>query len=234
MKRTNLYGVLICTAALLINTCCNVETLPIDHSTSTPPPTHTVPPKTETPANAPTAFASEDLQVILPVNVVWLSGAYSDIGTIDNFVWKKTSGPSSYIIENSNSLRTKVSKLEKGIYEFELTVTNKSGLTDKDTTRVTVGQMSANLAEIIFNNMSWTCPWYCQVEIENIYSHLPSGSVFRIYIQRDNSTNWEEVVHQKLGEDTHAYSYILNNGNLIIYQWNDPDPRDTPNIKIVY
>lgn len=185
----------------------------------------------------PTVFAGEDILVILPTNFGWLSGGYSFFGTfnIDNILWKKISGPSAYILESPDSLITKVSELEKGVYEFELTVTDKGGLTTKDIATVTVGEISQNPKEKFFNDLGWECPWGCSVEIKNIYSHLPAGSVFRIYIQRDNSANWEEVVHDSQFQAGVQYTYTLYNGNLIIYLYGySSDPEDTPNIKIVY
>jgi hypothetical protein len=228
MKRINLYGLLLFSTTLIINIGCSEE------SQSTVPPTYTAPPKdtTEPPNSAPTASAGGDIQVILPTDFFWLSGSYSDNALIDNFVWKKISGPSIYILESPNSLRTKVSKLEKGIYEFELTVTNKGGLTSKDTARVTVGEISLNPKEIIFKNMTWSCPWDCVIEIENIYSHLPLGNVFRVYIQRDNSADWREAILESQWADNFSYAYSLN-GYLWIYYLGS-HVEDTPNIKIVY
>lgn len=231
MKRINLYGLMLCIAASLINSGCTEETLPTGPPTSILPPTYTIPPVIE-PPTPPTVYAGADFQVILPTDFCWLSGSYGDIGHIDTILWQIISGPSSYTLENPNSLRTKVTNLEKGIYDFELTVINKKGLTGKDISRVTVGEISANPKEIIFKDTAWTCPWDCQIEIENIYSHLPVGSVFRIYIQRDNSTNWEEVVSDYSGD--YQYIYLLYNGHLYIIPNDYSTVEDTPHIKIVY
>lgn len=138
-------------------------------------------------------------------------------------------------MENPNSLKTKLSKLEKGIYDFELTITNNKGSIGKDIVRVTAGEMSENNDEIILKDMAWVCPMECHVEIENIYSRLPAGYVSRIYIQRDNSANWEEVIHEssQLPQDV-QYTYTLYNDNLFIFTYSSLEEVDTPNIKIVY
>ena len=222
MKTNNLYGLLLCSAALFINNGCTTDTLP----------TNIVPHKPELPHSALTTSAGANIQVILPTNFVWLSGSYSDNEVVDNFVWKKISGPSNSILETPNSLRTKVSNLEKGIYEFELTVMNKKGITAKDTVAVTVGEISISPKEIIFKDLTWICPWGCIIEIKNIYSYLPSKTVFRVYIQRDNSDVWEEAIMESQWTDNFSYLYTLN-GNLTIHYFGD-DVEDTPNIKIVY
>lgn len=222
MKTINLHMLLLCSLALLINTGCTIDTLP----------TNIVPHTPEASNAAPNAFAGSDIQVILPTDFVWLSGSYSDNELVDHFVWKKISGPSKYILETPNSLRTKVSKLEKGIYEFELTIINKKGLTAKDTVTVTVGEISLSTKEIIFKDMTWSCPWHCVIEIKNIYSYLPARTIIRVYIQRNNSVVWEEAVQESQWTDNFSYSYNLN-GNLLIHYFGD-DVEDTPNIKIVY
>lgn len=236
MKRTNLYGLFICTAALLINSGCNEEALPTGPS-SIPPPTYTVPPAAEPPAPLPAVSAGEDLQVIWPTDFCWLSGNYSYVKALDieKILWEKISGPSSYILEDPESLRTKVSNLEKGIYEFQITITNKKGLIGKDIAKIIVREMSASPKEIVFKDTAWVCPMGCHVEIANLYSQLPAGSVFKIYIQRDNSVNWQEVIHEssQSSADT-SYTYTLYNGNLFIFSYSSSEMTDTPNIKLVY
>lgn len=234
MKRINLYGLLIFSTALLIISGCNEETLSIATPSITPPPGTAPPPET---AEPPISYAGEDFQILLPQDFCWLSGSYNETGNnkIENIFWKKISGPSSYIFESPNSLRTKVSKLEKGIYEFELTVTNTKGLTGKDITRITVGEMSQNKEEVILRDMAWVCPMGCYVEIENIYSYLPADSLYQVYIQRDNSSNWEEVIHESSQSPVSVlYTYTLYNGNLFIFHYSSSEQEDTPNIKIVY
>ncbi len=227
MKRINLYGLLISITTLLIISGCTEETL-----SNTPSPVITKPSNLSS-----LSYAGGDIQVLLPTDFCWLSGVYNapESITIENALWKKISGPSSYILENPNALRTKLSKLEKGIYEFELTITDNKGLTGKDIVRVTVGEMSGNNDEIILKDMAWVCPMGCHLEIKNIYSRLPAGNVFRIYIQRDNSANWEEVIHEssQLPQDV-QYTYTLYNGSLFIFTYSSLEEVDTPNIKIVY
>ncbi|MDI5948818.1 PKD domain-containing protein [Flavobacterium yafengii] len=231
MKRINLYGLLLCIAALLINNGCTEETLPRVS------PINTV----EQQNSAPISFAGGDIQVILPTNFCWLSGGYSHSGTIDNFVWKKISGPSTYILESPNSLRTKVSNLEKGIYEFELTITNKKGLTGKDTARVIVGEMSLNPKEIIFKDIEWIFPWYSAIEIKDFNLLMPQG-IFKVYIQRDNNLQWEEVTPYS-ENSANKYDYFVETrpdgagiytyGSLYIFYYGT-DTNDTPSVKIVY
>ncbi len=227
MKRINLYGLLIFGTTVLIISGCTEETLSI------------APPLPPVITGPPISYAGGDIIVLLPTDFFWLSGTYSDTGAVKiyNILWKKISGPSSYILENPNSLRTKVSKLEKGIYEFELSVTNQRGLIGKDIVRVTVSEIPENNDEITLKDMAWVCPMGCHIEIKNIYSHLPAGSVFQIYIQRDNSANWEEVINDESSQlpEGVKYTYKLYNGNLYIFTYNNSDEQtDTPNIKIVY
>lgn len=182
-------------------------------------------------------LSTNDIQLILPIDYCLLQASYSNNNSIKHIIWSKTSGPSSYILESPNSLITKVSKLVKGIYEFELAVTDKFDSTTKEKVKIIVGEISANPTEKIFNNLSWYCPWDCYIEIINIYSHLPSGSVFRVYIQRNNSATWEEAVpwSDNFPNDP-KYYYFLNSGHLTILPFNYDtfDEKATNNIKLIY
>ncbi|MDP4285537.1 MAG: hypothetical protein Q8891_14015 [Bacteroidota bacterium] len=54
------------------------------------------------------------------------------------YEWRKISGPSQYKIETPNLALTNVSNLVEGIYQFELKVTNRYGLSARDTMVLTV------------------------------------------------------------------------------------------------
>ena len=227
------FHVIVCFTALLglfSMAGCKKETT----ANSSLPPGPSLPPLASN--SAPKANAGVDILVILPVNSCVLYGSTSG-SNIKSYAWKKISGPSTYILESPDSLGTKVSNLEKGIYEIELAVTDKTGLTDKDTTTITVGEISSNPREIVFKDLSWgheglfgTLLWGTIVGVRNIYTYVPVGNVFKVYIQRDGSPDWVEVAHPPL--QNALYSLVFMNGHLGVYS--DFDETDTPNLKIVY
>lgn len=244
MKTITLYGLLLYSAALLINSSCTDDTLPTVTSTNTVPSTNTIPPASPpNSASTPSAYAGQDFQVILPTNFCYLSGGYSENKNIKvvKTLWKKISGSSSGVLQSPDSLRTKVSNLEKGIYEFELTITNMLGLIGKDTVRVIVGEMSKTPKEIIFKDMEWIFPWYSTIELKNFNLLMPD-SIFKVYIKRGNNPQWEEVPF--LLENTATkYEYFVETrpdgagmyayGSLYIFYYGI-DTDDTPSVKIMH
>lgn len=94
-------------------------------------------PKTNRP---PVANAGADQVITLPSNSVNLNGSASTDpdNNITSYQWTKISGPSSFSIANPNSVQTQVTNLVEGVYQFELKVTDRFGLYDKDTVQVTV------------------------------------------------------------------------------------------------
>lgn len=87
----------------------------------------------------PVALAGDDKIVMLPADSVLLSGGGTDLdGTIVKYSWNKISGPSSFVIVNSNAAVTKVINMVLGVYVFELIVTDNDGLSRKDTITVYV------------------------------------------------------------------------------------------------
>lgn len=54
------------------------------------------------------------------------------------YEWRKISGPSQYNIVSPASAVTNITNLEEGIYQFELKVTNRYGLSARDTMVLTV------------------------------------------------------------------------------------------------
>lgn len=239
MKMINTLRIFIFGAAILINNgCTEGDTL------YEAPPTNTVPP-TSPPnsASTPSAYAGQDFQVILPTDFCWLRGGYSENGNIkvEKTLWKKISRSSSCVLENPDSLRTKVSNMEKGIYEFELTITNTRGLTGKDTVRVIVGEISETPNETIFKDMEWIFPWYSAIEIKDFNLLLPN-TIFKVYIQRDNNPQWEEVpfilentptMYEYFVETRPDGAGIYTYGSLYIFYYGF-DTNDTPSVKIVF
>lgn len=155
------------------------------------------------------------------------SGSSDPENNIISYQWAKISGPSSFSIMNANSIQAQAINLTQGIYQFELTVIDSLGLFDKDTTTVTVTNLYAN--EIIFSNQYWQCWWGCWIEIPNLYSYLPSGIAFRVFIKRDNTNTWEEAF---VGSQTGYGYWVENNGLLVVYGENLGN--DTPDIKILF
>ena len=89
---------------------------------------------------SPIANAGKDTIIVLPVDSVSLNGSSSTDpdGNIEEFLWSKISGPVSFAIADSSSSRAIVRKLTKGVYRFELKITDNGGLSALDTVMITV------------------------------------------------------------------------------------------------
>lgn len=94
----------------------------------------------------PVANAGPDATIILTTNTVTLDGSASTDpnNNISSYLWRKISGPSSFNIMNANAVRTQVTNLVQGIYQFELKVTDVRGLFDKDTVQITALQTGSD------------------------------------------------------------------------------------------
>jgi hypothetical protein len=88
----------------------------------------------------PTAIAGVDQLISLPTDSISLDGSVSNDpdGTISAWLWKKISGPVVFTILHSTNSVTKIKSLAKGVYLFELQVTDNDGLSAKDTVQITV------------------------------------------------------------------------------------------------
>ena len=96
---------------------------------------------------APVANAGADKAITLPANSLTLIGSGSDAdGTITSYTWVKISGPASGTIASASSATTNLTGLVQGVYNFQLTVSDNAGATDKDTVQVTVN--TANQAPV--------------------------------------------------------------------------------------
>lgn len=93
---------------------------------------------------APVANAGADISITLPVNTANLDGTSSSDpdGTISNYNWSQTSGPSQSSIATPAGSSTDVTGLVQGVYVFSLKVTDNSGAISTDVISVTVNAAS--------------------------------------------------------------------------------------------
>jgi parallel beta-helix repeat protein len=93
----------------------------------------------------PTANAGTDQTVTLPTNTATLSGSGTDPnGSISSYAWRELSGPSTNVISSPYTASTPLTSLVQGVYQFQLQVTDNSGLTARDTAIVTVNSQNAS------------------------------------------------------------------------------------------
>jgi hypothetical protein len=88
----------------------------------------------------PVANAGTDIIIYYPLDTVQLDGSLSrdQDGHITNWKWKKINGPDTFLLVNDTISTTTVRSLVKGVYSFELKVTDNKGLSDLDTIHVSV------------------------------------------------------------------------------------------------
>jgi hypothetical protein len=194
--------------------------------------------------SAPKVNAGLDMIIELHQNFTVLQGGfYNADRSFKKVEWRKVSGPDSCIIVDKDSLKTVVSNLREGVYEFELTVTDKMNLYGKDSVRVEVVKPKQQSSEIIFKNLVWTFPWYNTLEIKNIYTYIPTGTPIKVFVQRDNASEWKEASPES-NNVSNVYEYYIEtkpNGNnfwtsygsfYVFYFGRDTD--DTPDVKIQF
>jgi hypothetical protein len=103
------------------------------------------------------------------------------------------------------------------------------------------GEILENPKEKIFKDIKWIFPWYNAVEIKDFNILIPQ-SIFKVYIQRDNYPQWEEVTpYSENLANTYGYfvetrpdgAGIYTYGSLYIFYYGS-DTSDTPSVKIAY
>lgn len=94
----------------------------------------------------PIANAGVDQTIILPGDSIALDGSASTDpdGKINEWLWTKISGPSSFTFSDAEIAKPMVKALQAGIYQFELKVVDDDGLAARDTVQVTVDDPASN------------------------------------------------------------------------------------------
>lgn len=98
----------------------------------------------------PVANAGPDRSIMLPTDSVTLDGSNSSDpdGSINEWAWRKISGPASATIINSTDSRTVAKYLAAGVYQFELKVKDNAGSFAKDTVQVMVDDPGINQSPV--------------------------------------------------------------------------------------
>lgn len=222
MRRFYLYFLAVISTGVLALISCEKES-PATGATATPP-TNT----------APRVNAGHDVWIALPANNGTLNGSASDLEyNIEKILWQKVSGPPSFVFEKPNSVVTKVSSLEKGSYAFELTVTDKGGLSAKDTVAVFVQEPAPpGHGEVVFNDLRWECPMGCSLVMDCFSCFVPVNQPFKVYLRSDNASPWVEVIPEANWTVNDKYIYSIYDNTLIIYT-ND-ELNGTPDVKVTF
>jgi len=187
------------------------------------------------------------INLMLPQDWVVLNNSYQvSYSDVNGIKWEKLNGPISYKFVYYQDYAV-VSELVKGAYQFELTVNYTNGTHKKDTVNVNVFDVAIiplNAKEIVLAEHRWTYPWYPTLEIEKFYSLIPREALFRIFIKRDNQSNWEEASGMPYEYSGASYEYLIErrlpdgagmytNNSLFIFYYG-ANTVDAPGVKIVY
>ncbi|MBX3238357.1 MAG: T9SS type A sorting domain-containing protein [Chitinophagaceae bacterium] len=125
---------------------------------------------------APVADAGNDIVINLPENTIVLDGSKSTAkGMIAAYQWTKTEGPDDYEIENPYQEKTNVSNLAKGIYKFELKITDNNGLSSTDIITIDVRSSLPPVAHA-GTNITIQLPEN-SVVLDGSQSNIPSGDI---------------------------------------------------------
>ena len=211
---------------------------PITQTAPTPtpppqPPTPIPPPPANT---APVAVAGADTWVPLPADSVVLTGASWDAeNNVDKYEWRQISGPVKGDAIYPGLKRMRVLNLQKGTYTFELTVTDKGGLATKDTVAVfivdpdTLGQK-----QVVYKDFGWQCPMGCWVDLGCLSCNVSANQPFKVFLRKDNTNQWEEVVPEEKWVSTTKYYYAVYNNNLTVFTYYEEEMYETPDFMIAY
>jgi len=179
------------------------------------------------------ADANLNITIELPMNFAILNGEVNGPGRNGaNIKWEKINGPASYLLVSPNSVKTKVTNLEKGIYTFKLSATN-SALAVTDTMTLIVQDPTSANKQIFFWNLNWSCPLECGIHIEDALSYLPPNSPFTLFLRREFSSVWDLIVPAS-SSSTARFVYSVSGDQIMIFDTSSIESSDHPEIKIVF
>jgi hypothetical protein len=136
------------------------------------------------------------------------ASASTDDGSVTAWSWAKISGPSTYKIVNADNEKTLVTDLVAGTYQFEVTVTDNSANTDKDTVQIIVNPVKTDAGGDTYN---WTYTY------QRDYSGLV-GPGDTIKIPAGNYSM--HIVTGIVGSEDYPVVIINQGGQAVFEAWN--------------
>lgn len=170
-----------------------------------------------------------------PLSVVMLNGKVRGTGSENARVkWSKVSGPASFLIENPDSLFTKVSNLEIGNYKFSLSATHPLGGVRTDTVIVNVVKASSTQRQIIFWGENWVCPMGCSLSLGDYTPYFSLTTPINVFIKSQEHQSWTLLKPSELWT-TERFFYVRSSDNrLFIYDSSDKEEEGNTEIKITF
>ena len=197
-------------------------------------PIRRVPPPPTFPNQSIWVDAMRNITIERPMNFAILSGSVTGNGREGSIVqWEQMSGPTGCIIENPDSVITRVSNLVFGSYKFKLTATSISGLTMSDTMTLRVQEATSSSSQIFFSNLDWVCLFGCSIYVGYSLSFIPVGHPITVYIKRENMSTWEPVVPEAIFT-AESYFYNTSGGEFSVFENSNSEATDHPEIRIVF
>lgn len=153
----------------------------------------------------PVSDAGPDQSITLPSNTVTLDGSrsFDADNNITAYLWSQISGPPSFNIVNANAVKTQVTSLTIGVYQFQLRVRDSGNSFARDTVQVIVYPTDTPPAnEIIFTDLIWNY-WHDPNDIyslfdeiylvtpdsSNLFVNVP-GSGIQVFVKLDSTSTW--------------------------------------------
>jgi|GEM_PF-294801 len=130
----------------------------------------------------PVANAGPDQVITLPVNSATLTGSGSEVnGTITGYAWTQVNGPAAAVFGSADKATTTVGSLVQGIYTFQLTVTDNSGVEAVDVIKVTVNPAvgASNQAPVADAGGDKIVPDGAIVDLDGSGSYDPDGTIVK-------------------------------------------------------
>ncbi len=233
MKNSILFfcNLLLIASLLFINISCDPDRPSRPFTNRIPPPP---PPPAFFPVESIWVDAMMNITIERPMNFAILSGSVTGSAMNGSRVrWEQTGGPAGCIIENQDSVITRVSNLVIGSYQFKLTATTTSGKTMSDSMTLKVQEATSSSHQIFFSNLDWACGFGCSIYLGYSLSFLPAGHPITVFIRRENMSIWEAVVPESVFT-TEKYFYNTGAGQLSVYENSNIGATDHPEIKIVF
>ena len=175
------------------------------------------------PNTPPSANAGSDQSLTLPVNSTSLTGSgYDADGSIAGYNWRQLSGPSNNVLFSLNTAVTYLNNLIEGTYEFELTVTDNRGATDRDTVSVVVNAIPVpvayfNDAKIYPNPVADIATLEIKTENLNtkpavIITDMLGKNVYKKELTSGQRIFTEKIDMRNLGKGTYFVTVYFNSG----------------------